>query len=148
MPNWCFNDLRVSGPAADLKRSQNQAREVAAPQRTEHEPVPEVFSFQSLLPIPPELIGANSQGAARDWCLLHWGCRSRAVRTVQASTTRDAGVIYQFETPWSPPVPFLRKLSVLWPSLVFALNYEEPLAGFRGSARAAAGVMKHFCIDL
>ena len=85
MPNWCFNDLRVSGPAADLKRFQNQAREFAAPQRTEHEPVPEVFSFQSLLPIPPEIIGANSQGAARDWCLLHWGCRSRAVRNLVAA---------------------------------------------------------------
>jgi hypothetical protein len=148
MPNWCYNDLRVSGPAEDLAQFQKQARGVLPRKPTKNQPAPEVFSFQNLLPVPAELSGADSRAAAHEWRLQHWGCRSDTLGSEQAGTTRDGGVLYRFETPWSPPVPFVREVSAQWPTLVFLLDYEEQLAGFRGLARAAAGSWQHFCLNL
>ena len=35
-----------------------------------------------------------------------------------------------------------------WPTLLFILDYEELLAGYKGLAQAQAGVVDDHCIDL
>ncbi len=55
------------------------------------------------------------------------------------------GVCYEFDTAWGPPLAFLKTASRDWPELVFALEYEEPLAGLQGSARAERGKLHDHC---
>ena len=144
MPNWVYNDLTVSGPAEDVARFQNQAKEAAPRKRTKPPPpAPVVFSFQNLLPIPPRGSGNVAPETVRDWCLRHWGCRSGALRTRLVGDTGAGCLLYEFATPWSPPVPFIRELSERWPTLVFILSYEEWFIGFRGLACAVAGRLQH-----
>jgi hypothetical protein len=50
--------------------------------------------------------------------------------------------------PWQPPTAFFLRVSELWPTLVFVLDYEEPHLAFRGLARAANGALDYLHIDL
>ena len=58
------------------------------------------------------------------------------------------GLVYRFVTPWKPPTAFFQRVSELWPTLVFVLDYEEPRMAFRGLARAANGTLDYIHIDL
>ena len=147
MPNWCKNFLRVTGPAEDLTRFQKQAAAVAPCQGRKADSPPEAFSFQRLVTLPakrratvadPDEIGSPQQT---------WGCRSDAFRSEQVETW-EGGVVYRFVTPWKPPTAFFLRVSELWPTLVFVLDYEEPQLAFRGLARAANGVLDYIHIDL
>ena len=49
MPNWCMNEVTVTGDEMDLIRFRNLVKSEA-----------ESFSFQSVIPMPDELMGTNS----------------------------------------------------------------------------------------
>ena len=57
-------------------------------------------------------------------------------------------IIYEFYTAWSPPIEFLKKVAVQWPSLVFVLAYEEPGMAFKGLAKFQSGIHEDHCISL
>jgi hypothetical protein len=58
----------------------------------------------------------------------------------------EGGVLYEFDTAWSPSVRFVENVSRAWPTLVFVLDYEEIRAGYKGLARAQAGTLDDHCI--
>ena len=147
MPNWCKNFLGVTGPADDVKRFQKQAAELPPPPDSKSEWTPEVFSFQSLLPLPAKrrrpTANPNGLGSPQQ----EWGCRSDAFRSEQVEAW-DGGVVYRFATLWNPPTRFFQKVSERWPTLVFTLDYDEPLLAFRGLARAVKGDVQFLHLDL
>ena len=143
MTNWCKNFLRVTGPAQDVSRFQQQAVAGAAAIGD----TPEVFSFQSLVPLPEQYRTSSAVDSDFGGPRQEWGCRCDA-RQSERVETWDEGVVYRFATAWNPPLPFLRQVSQSWPTLVFVLDYEEPMLAYRGLARAAAGSVQHFQIAL
>ena len=147
MTNWCFNHLRVTGPTEDVTRFQNQARGFSPWSTPPAEPVPEVFNFHSLLPIPADVLAAENRAAGHRWERTHWGCRGAAEDAALVDEW-DGGVIYEFATAWNPPLAFLEQVSRQWPALLWVLEYEEPLAGFQGLARAEAGLLEDRRTDL
>jgi hypothetical protein len=53
---------------------------------------------------------------------------------------------YEFDTPWSPPLPLLEKVSALFPALTFTLEFREPNMNFKGWAVARGGVIDEHVI--
>ena len=147
MPNWCFNYLRVIGPAEDVTRFQNQAEGFSTWPTSPAGPPPEVFNFQSLLPIPAEVLATENPTARQEAQRQHWGCRGGAEDAVLLDEW-DGGGIYEFATAWNPPLAFLEQVSRRWPALLCVLEYEEPLTGFTGLAKAEAGTMADRRTDL
>ncbi len=92
------------------------------------------------------------------WRSRHWGCKwdasfdgpfmalgsdsadvdeSVAAKGVTATPTV---AIYKFDTPWSPPVPWLECASEQHPELEFRLRYGEVGGDFAGEACYVSGV--------
>jgi hypothetical protein len=145
MPNWCRNFLRAAGPKEDLARFLKQASPAEPSHGTKTASPPEMLSFQRLVPLPPS--GGNTTDGERSGPQEEWGCRGDAIDS-EFEETRDGAALYQFATAWNPPVTFLRKVSELWPTLDFILDYDEPMIDFRGTARAQAGRLMHFHLEL
>ena len=146
MPNWCFNVLTVCGPAEDLTRFKQQAVGASPWSEPQSEQAREQLNFHSLVPIPAEVLAAGYQRAGYDWERTHWGCKWGACHATVADH-RAGELVYSFDTAWSPPLPFLHQVSLTWPTLVFVLEYEEPMMGFEGLARVTAGTVEDHYIE-
>lgn len=93
------------------------------------------------------------------WRLTNWGCKGEPLFSQPAevmTTSRggpDAGppvaarsradahasAVYRFDTPGSPPIPFLAHAAAMFPAVEFVLAYDEPGMGFAGQARFRDG---------
>ena len=110
----------------------------------------EALQFHSLVPVPQYLqartYGGEEEATAAglewgpsdsdfcgyNWESANWGCKWGAAET-RLSETADR-LIYNFDTPWGPPIPFLVKASKLFPALNFRIEFEEPGMCFAGFA--------------
>ena len=147
MPNWCENELRVTGKKKDLETFIA----LAAGSRSEETD----FNFENFIPYPQEFAdadraqreweevykdvpwgdrpprpadGYNSGGY--EWCIANWGTKWPARDPSLGRTQRGCNI--SFETAWGPPAPVIRKLGALFPGLTFSLKYWEGGAGFKG----------------
>ena len=145
MPNWCKDFLRVSGPEVDMARVLNQAAPADPGRETQTAPPPEAFSFQRLVPL--RAAGGTATDGQGSSPQEQWGCRGDALHA-EFEETRNGAALYRFATSWNPPMAFLRQVSALWPTLVFVLDYSEPMMDFYGTARAQDGRLIHFHFEL
>ena len=66
------------------------------------------------------------------WCISHWGTKWDLCRDRFYSSLNGGRAEYYFDTAWSPPCPWLEKVSRDWPDLSFELVYYETGAGLAG----------------
>jgi len=108
-----------------------------------------VFSFHALYPVPNEVrqlpydcnqarkvaeqIGRVCAYGGYTWESQHWGCKWGASEP-DLQCEEDSFLSYAFDTPWGPPMEFLKKVSGDWPTLSFEVEYEEPGMGFAGKS--------------
>jgi len=146
MPNWCNNNLRIFGPEADVERFK-QTAVGHSPWHPEDGTDKNILNFHSLVPIPPEVIAAGYEQAGFNWERVNWGCKWGAC---SASLVDEwAGtLIYNFDTAWSPPIPFLEKLGPQWSTLTFILDYEEMGMGFKGLTKVHGDSVEDHCLEL
>ena len=142
MPNWCLNKLTVRGSelAVDAFKKQALGNSPWSRQR-EAEGEANLLNFHCLAPIPAEVL-ANGYINGANWEHENWGC------TYGASETKiveewEGLVIYEFQTPWLPPIKLLETIAKQFPDLSFMLNYDEPDAGFTGIARFKGESKEH-----
>ena len=139
MPNWCENRLTVEG----AKKVVQQFKQLAKPKGDKAD---SDLSLASLYPIPEgvyqgDLGTEESQRYGknnwREWGITHWGTKWDADATIE----RDLPdfLVYRFESAWSPPVAWLKKVARDFPRLRFTLIYDEPGMGFAGTAIADQG---------
>jgi hypothetical protein len=123
MANVCKNTLAVTGPAEDISRFRELGSDPS---------VNTDLSLGKFCPVPD-----NQPDGGYRWCIENWGCRSdiHAFLKVDAEDYLE----YDFESPWSPPVPWLKPVSSMFPALEFRLKYDEPGMGFMGVAKAHEG---------
>jgi hypothetical protein len=145
MPNWCENDLYISGP-----RDQVDALLTL---------MGDDFDFNAVLPYPAELrqrdddarawekehgwvkaremlrekYGGDADGynaGGYEWCVSAWGTKWPA----KDAQRRDLGgqVCVSFETPWGPPVPVVAELHRQFPTLTLSLEFFERGMAFAG----------------
>ena len=146
MPNWCSNTLRISGPNEDVSRFKQQAAGISPwpdNEGAEHS----ILNFHSLVPVPADVLAAGYNNTGCEWEREHWGCKWGACE-VRLADESDGQIMYDFDTAWAPPVPFLKKLAPQWPTLTFLLDYEELGTGFKGITKAAGASIEDHCIEL
>jgi hypothetical protein len=124
MPNYCENELTISGSNNDIDRfylenklSMEEAKilmEIDLEEETE-------LSFVKSAPIPPE-----EQNCSRQ--VQEWGTKWDASE-IHADKS-DTEIRYYFQTAWSPPVAWLEKASQRYPDLEFEMESKEPGCDF------------------
>ena len=124
MANNCHCTLKLSGPADELQRFENQAKATDADY---------ALSLESLHPTPKEM----STEERRDWHQNNWGSTGDAYRVHQAKE-EDGSLSYEFATAWSPPnQAFIKHLAEMFPNLEITLDFEEPMMEYEGRITAA-----------
>ena len=81
-----------------------------------------------------------------DWCCRSWGVKWDV--TAELVGCKAGYAAFQFDSPWGPPSKALEKISHIWPSLKFKLEYEEPGMGFAGEAEYQDGLKSQASRDV
>ena len=137
MPNWCTNELFISGSTQDLKQFIQQHL------------VEEHLDFNTIVPMPlhqPDTSKPNAFFAHGglgieerqlfgvknwyDWSLVNWGTKWNANDTYYYFY--DDHIDLYFSTAWSPPIDLMYKLSSMHPELEILYKYIEEGVGFAG----------------
>ena len=129
MPNWCTNYLMVDGNEKDVQRFKKDVKS------KEHDLV-----LGSVHPMPKSLENTTAPDDKPnwyDWCIKNWGTKW----DVEGELSIDLGssLEYGFQSAWSPPVAWLKKVSKRYPKLFFRLQYYEGNIGFMGIAKVKNG---------
>jgi len=126
MPNWCDNNLTITGDAEAIKR-------FVADITNEDE---SISILKNLLPFPAELEGKeilNKDGVSvgqvftdegYHWCLRNWGTKWGDCETEITVNDPDHLVI-RFQSAWSPAIEGLEQVSVMFPTLTFQTDWVE-----------------------
>jgi len=171
MPNWCENELYVSGRKEDLQRFKEKAKgkngdldfNSFVPYPEEWRKLDEAYwgGWEKLRELNDKLERAESEEEKQrirkeieevrknmpekdaynqggyEWCCERWGTKWNAVRVDLIERKRS--LVYIFDTAWSPPIPVVRKMSEMFPNLLFTLKYWEGGVGFKGVFKVKGG---------
>lgn len=140
MPNWCENEITITGPKEEIDRFISGTK--ALPDYYEPNGFMEKFnlekgefSFHSLYPIP-----ADKRDDWYDWCIEHWGTKWSADVVIEERVS-DEELGMTMETAWSPPLGWFTEAAKQFPALCFRVAYSEPNMQFEGDAEWAKGKM-------
>ena len=171
MPNWCENELRITGPPEEMDRfvreAQGTARRYGPMRKDASPPEKQMLCFHKLFPVPTELL-KRSYGAdmeherdlpaidgctcGADWEIKYWGCKwGVSNENCQMTTAPDDDIEagYWFLTAWSPATGFFEHMSKMFPKLRFELTYRELGLGFKGQFIVCNGKVEvDVCEDL
>jgi hypothetical protein len=134
MPNWCENELTVTGPADVLQRFVEIAGSDAEPLR-----------LGAFIPRPELLTRAGD--AWHDWSLCHWGTKwDLGLGQVRRELQHDPDgqlhtATYRFDSAWSPPDSAIHTISMGLPELTLTLTYGEWGSDFVGQQTFSGGVL-------
>lgn len=133
MRNWSLNALAVHGPATDVATFKKQAVGYDPKMTTEERAgaKPCALNFHSLMPIPDQVLKAGGPPCRErdDWQVKHWGVtRGASIEGDPAGVEciveegKPNVLWYSFDTPWDPPITFLKQVSKKWRTLLFLLH--------------------------
>nr|QMP83070.1 MAG: hypothetical protein [Caudoviricetes sp.] len=114
MPNYCENLVNISHPDPKMIQEVLEANN-------------ESCLFQRFVPFPEELI----EGGWYDWCIENWGTKWDQCNTSEAEIDDPNQIELCFDTAWSPPVEFYKKMKEL--GFTVEAYYYEPGCQFCGS---------------
>lgn len=126
MPNWCDNNLRVTGDNAELKRF---VKAITSDDES-------IQILKNLLPFPSELEGkditdrdGNSIGRAFTdegyyWCLRTWGTKWGDCET-EIVVNEEDNLVLSYQTAWSPALEGIQRISEMFPTLFFQTDWLE-----------------------
>jgi len=131
MPNWCSNKLVVKGNDCNKFYLENRNYENLEKKQE--------LDFYKSVPKPLDVYDGDIGHQERElygtnnW--YHWNISNLGTKwNVQDSYYEDKieYIRYFFETAWSPPLPWVLKISQKYPNLSFELEYCEEGMGFGG----------------
>lgn len=145
MANYCFNRLTIRGDSHEVNRFRSKVW------KNEEQPL----DFNRTVPQPKELEGTESPNRAKpiiksilkakygadnwyDWQQDNWGCKWGPYDGIDIpeETVYKNGkgkLVYEYNTPWSPPNQWLINTSKQFPSLKFENYCNEPGNCFKGT---------------
>ena len=108
MPNWCMNDLRITGDEKDILSF------IDANKGDDGE-----FHFNTLVPQPEDI------DDVRDWRITFWGTKWD-IDDVDVQKLDDNNYRLYFTTAWTPPIYWLETAIKDYKHLRFKLYSAEP----------------------
>jgi len=164
MPNWCWNNLSVSGDEIQLREFVEKST-INIEENDE-------FSFNGTLPMPKEFKGIH-KGSYTDengvshhrwrevdgkripvsdkemkqlnekyghndwynWSIANWGTKWDASGSYIGHNDIDYFAV-TFDTAWGPPIEWIDNIMQDFPDLCFELEYDEPGMCFGGLLQA------------
>ncbi len=117
MPNWCINELQVSGDSELIKKFFEENKNI----NNEDENENSLLSFEKSVPL------GNWD---YDRSVEFWGCKWDASDVDANFEDGDDVINYTFSTPWGPPLPWLTKTAEKYNKLTFSMKSEEPGCDF------------------
>ena len=153
MPNWTSCDLKIRSPDKEkehkeLKRFKAFAQttkdgEVNSLDTNKFIPYPEKFKKQDEIAAEDPTNHSIKDGynnGGYEWCLKNWGSKWGICRAeLEEEDFKWGELSYTFESPWSPPMPVIIKMSEMFPTLTFELRYFEQGCEFNGILECKAG---------
>lgn len=121
MPNWCFNRLTLTGPRGDLLTFAGDACGTVDGRQ-----VP--LSLEALYP-GPDLLQPGSESLGHHRRRM-WGTKWD-IEHIDFED-RESSLVYDFDSAWMPPIPWLRHIAEGYPAIEFELGYTDPSLGFAG----------------
>jgi hypothetical protein len=64
--------------------------------------------------------------------VLLWGCRSDACNFETCNFETRNTTTFQFDTAWTPPCAWVKRVAQRYPAVTFELSFEEPNESFEG----------------
>jgi hypothetical protein len=137
MPNWCSNTLQISGDKEQLELFKQKSIIKSGMDV-------DIFLMNGCIPMPQELAICEDmtpeQKAERiakygydnwyDWRFENWGTRTDAHDSeIQED---ENGLTISFETAWSPAIPYIKQVAIMFPDLIFDLYFMETGEWFAG----------------
>jgi hypothetical protein len=148
MPNWCYNNLEVRGEPQELRKFIEAMRYTGPQPENSHDRID--WDINQFFPIPKELEETTASfGHAQDdahaekmkanqekygvqdwyeWAHANWDSKWGACRVEfdeRDIDTSATSYYIKFESAWSPPVGLIRKVSELFPNLIFSMHCTE-----------------------
>lgn len=127
MPNWCRNDVVVSGDEKDVSKFINLMT-------SEGQDFKEGFSFNKIVPQPNNIFLDNFSDKEReecekknipnwyDWNIENWDTKWDA-SSVSVDCIEVDYVEFSFLTAWGPPIKVINKLKEMFPNLTIYGGY-------------------------
>ena len=134
MPNWCENNLTITGAEDRLRQFLTE--------NIIQEGLETTLDFNFVAPLP-----ADQKENWYEWQCANWGTKWKGGIYFVEHAQPDALTI-NFNSAWSPPEAWVEKASRHYPDLHFHLLYEEPGMDFGGYFIADNGVTEGECADL
>ena len=152
MPNWCYNNLTISGDAGEIAKFNAWLGG-------------EPLTLQKIKPMPSELEDTTSptppdqaekakelfaKYGAEDWYAWHvqnWGTKWDVDAEFDDASSTDDCLIFNFDSAWSPPTNAIIELSNLFPNLTITLRYREDGCLFAGILRVGNGEHDDIYVD-
>ncbi len=134
MPNWCSNDITITGEEAQLAQ-------LAELLKADTETV-----MERLIPTPPELLAEDAGVAWYQWRADNWGTKWDMSEVI-ASFEPDM-IELNYETAWAPNLAFWETISARFPALDMTHYYREVGMGFTGVATYQEGHCNDKCVDI
>ena len=120
MPNWCTNNMVVSGP-------ENEVRSIADKLKTKDEDGKTTGQLRNFMPQPTDAAGELIGGC--DWQYDNWGTKWGDCDTELCDETYDipsmSTISINYQTPWGPATGLIKEISRLHPSVTIDIEYEE-----------------------
>lgn len=164
MPNWCFNELTISGEKAKVVRFLEGLKAVPAAYNGEVETKP-CYTLNSYVPVPQEVqqgpysptygehvLSPLTQVCGYNWQIENWGSKwdcmateefeaemTHAFSNLEVQPEDHVEVSLQFETAWSPISQWVETVGQQFSDLVFTLHYCEEGMGFGGVTEVIDG---------
>ena len=142
MPNWCCNNLNVSGDEIQLREFVEKS--------TINIEKDDEFSFNGTYPMPKTLritAGTHLSFIEKikryiniklykydnwyNWSIANWGTKWDACESYINHNDIDYFSV-SFETAWAPPIDWIDNIMRDFPGLQFILEYDEPGMCFGG----------------
>jgi hypothetical protein len=98
-----------------------------------------VLSLNCLVPIPK-----RQEKNWYEWNIKNWGTKWEIDPDgLQRHKINGRTYKYYFDTAWSPPDEWLKKVGELYPTIKFKLKYKEPGMRFKGISTSINGIFEN-----
>ena len=123
MPNWCYNQLIILGDEENLLQFYQQNK---------NDEKNEELDFLKSVPQPEEITSSNNNLSSNEvlttpnwynWNISNLGTKWNVKDADYIKNQNN--ITYKFDTAWSPPIPWVEKVSVKYPEIIFQLDEIE-----------------------